>query len=231
VLDRRLPVTEIWWARRWDARPGLAALLPAGEIARIGQYRRATDRDLYLAAWALVRAVLGTALGCAPAAVPIYRRCATCGKLGHGKPRVAGRGPEFSLSHAGGGVLLAVNGETAVGADLEIATRTVDEIGQMVQGPGEAPVFGPALVRRWVRKEAVLKATGDGLAVGMRSFAVSEPDAPPRLATWPGDRGLPRRLALLDLACQPGYLAALAVMGPIGELVVRDGSALLASAG
>jgi 4'-phosphopantetheinyl transferase len=223
-------MTEIWWARRADARPDLAGLLPAVELARIGRYHRASDRDLHLAAWALVRAVLSSALGCPPAAVPVDRRCATCGQPGHGKPRVAGDGPEFSLSHAGDGVLLAVHPTAPVGVDLEVAGRNVDQIGPMVAGPGELHVFGPALVHRWVRKEAVLKATGDGLAVGMSRFAVSEPAAPPRLLTWPGDPGLPARMTLHDLSCEPGYLAALAVLGPAGEVVARDGSALLASA-
>ena len=100
------------------------------------------------AAWALVRAVLAGALGCPPAAVPIDRRCGTCGQPGHGKPRVAGDGPEFSLSHAGDGVLLAVHPSAPVGVDLEVAGRNVDQIGPMIAGPGELQAFGPALVHR-----------------------------------------------------------------------------------
>jgi len=78
----------------------------------------------------------------------------------------------------------------------------------------------------WTRKEAVVKATGDGLAVPLREVLVSAPDAAPRLLAYPA-RTL--TAVLRDLAPRPGYAAALAVLAAEPVAVrERDAAPLLA---
>jgi len=229
-------MTGIWWAHVRDARPALAALLPPSDVARMQRYHQAADRDRHLVAWALSRVIIGDLLGCAPAAVPVSRYCPQCGQSGHGKPYIGAAGtqtgaagPHFSLSHAGDRVVVAVSSDGPAGVDVEATTRAADAIDGLVRAPAEQPARGADLLRRWVRKEAVLKATGHGLAMPMTRFAVAPPGAPARLLSWPDDPSLPGRLTLRDLASPPGYAAALAVIGPLGQLVTHDGAAVLAA--
>jgi 4'-phosphopantetheinyl transferase len=125
-------------------------------------------------------------------------------------------------------VVVAVTDDGPVGVDVELTTRGDDKIDGLVRAHSERSVGGADLVRRWVRKEAVLKATGHGLAVPMTRFAVSPPDAAACLLTWPDDPTLPDRIGLDDLPCPRPYAAAVAVIGPRrGPVVCRDGSARL----
>jgi hypothetical protein len=86
----------------------------------------------------------------------------------------------------------------------------------------------------------VTKATGDGLRAAFSEVVVADRaavdgaagdgaagDGAPRLASWPYPRD-PRGVTLLDLDAAPGYLAALAVLGPCEAVTARDGSTLLA---
>jgi 4'-phosphopantetheinyl transferase len=85
-----------------------------------------------------------------------------------------------------------------------------------------------AFLIAWTRKEAVTKATGDGLRAAFSEVVVADgTGGPPRLASWPYERS-PREVTLLDLDAAAGYVAALAVLGPCTAVVPRDGSALLA---
>jgi 4'-phosphopantetheinyl transferase len=72
----------------------------------------------------------------------------------------------------------------------------------------------------WVRKEAYVKARGDGLAMGLDSFSVSfSPGEPPALLD---DEGHPEEApawSLRELDVAPSFAAALAVRA--GEFRVR----------
>ena len=118
----------VWWAGAGCADPALAALLPAAERERAGRLRRVVDRDRTIAAWALVRALLGELLGEDPSCVAIERHCVRCGSPDHGKPRLAdtSAGIHFSLAHSGPHVVVALSRAGAVGIDVECLKPTTD---------------------------------------------------------------------------------------------------------
>lgn len=78
----------------------------------------------------------------------------------------------------------------------------------------------------WVRKEAILKATGDGLRFPMTGLHVSPPEEPPRLLGWAGRPDLIDRITLRTLDAGPGYAACLALLdqpaAPVREIQATE---------
>jgi 4'-phosphopantetheinyl transferase len=193
-----------------------ADVLSADENARAARLRRPADRDRFRTAWVLTRYALAERIGTEPGALEFVRTCRTCGQSGHGKPALADDGKgrwEFSLSHSHGYVMLAVSDAGPVGVDIEKAGDQLMEVAAMVRGPGEIAGTAEEVLWLWVRKEAALKATGDGLAVPMTSFTVDP-------LHWPKDPSVAERLALADPGAPDGYRAAVAMLPdrPVGEL-------------
>jgi 4'-phosphopantetheinyl transferase len=174
-----------------------------------------------------------------PAEVSFDRTCRQCGKP-HGKPAVRLGDLEFSVSHSGDLVAVAVS-TAPVGVDVEQLEGRAHELGggdpaslaRLVLAAEEQealaalPASGRsrAFLVAWTRKEAVTKAKGDGLRVPFGAVVVA-PD-PPRLVAWPYPQD-PGSVSLHDLDTEPGYVAALAVLGRCDTIRTRDGSALLA---
>ncbi|MBV9279436.1 MAG: 4'-phosphopantetheinyl transferase superfamily protein, partial [Chloroflexi bacterium] len=74
----------------------------------------------------------------------------------------------------------------------------------------------------WTRKEAYLKARGDGLSVPLHHFSVSlTPGAPAALLWVKGDPDARSRWTLGALSPSPDYVGALALQGALGRCVCR----------
>ncbi len=231
---------QVWWARLGDAHAGLAALLDPIERQRRARYRAEADQLRFLLGAATLRVVLGACLGEPPAAVRVSRACADCGEP-HGKTRSAVPGLECSVSHSGDRVAVAVSRAGAVGVDVEEIGRAgdVDALIERVLHPREAAwarALAPseraaAFIAYWTRKEAVVKATGDGLRVGLDQIEVTPPDAAPALTQAAFDPGLANRCQLRTLRPGDGHAATLAVLadGPV-EVVELSARRVLAAA-
>jgi len=203
------------------------------------RYHRPVDQQRFLTAWALARLILSEALGVAPDAVNIVRSCPRCG-ADHGKPQIHDEGWQLSLSHAGERVFVAVSAQVPVGVDVErvpAEPEITDRLAGVVLHKLETPAGDPAaLLRYWVRKEAVLKATGHGLLMPMAALAVTPPGDDARLLDYPDDLAPAGRVAVRDLPIAPPYLAAVAlVLAPDAgddavSLRLRDGDGVLAGA-
>lgn len=208
----------VHWARPVD-EPEMRDLLDEGERERYERFRRPEDKARFVTGRSLARTVLAAATGMSPGEIRFTTDCPHCGGS-HGKPRLAGYGVDFSLSHSGDRVVLALVEGAEVGVDVEQENdRDVERIGKMVLAPAEQEVLAalPAPERRkafhvyWSRKEALLKATGHGLAAPMTSIHVSAPREPAEVLSWEGEAAVsPVRLA--DLDAGPGYAAGLAVL-------------------
>ena len=237
---------QVWWARVTDASRHQVALLDTDERARLAEYRRAADRDRFLVGCALAKTVIAAGTGSHPGRICFDRTCRQCGRP-HGKPVVAGGGPQFSVAHSGALIAVAV-ARDPVGVDVEQLDGRdrplggdggPDALARFVLAEPERTALAevdPAARERaflvaWARKEAVTKATGDGLRVPFSQVVVAAvPDSagPPRVTSWPYPQA-PESVALLDLDAGPGYVAALAVLGRCEAVRSADGSALLAA--
>jgi 4'-phosphopantetheinyl transferase len=225
---------QLWWARADMAAPHLLELLDEGERERFGRFRRAQDRALYLVAHALARRVLAAHAHSAPDAVSYV-----IGELGKPRPDGAARGLELSLSHSGERAAVAVTRAVPVGVDVErvgadpepALVRSVLSDAERAAFAALAPHDRPAaFARYWARKEAVLKATGDGLAVSPVLLSLTPPDAAPAVVDWSGARRPAEPLWLYDVRAGSGHAGALAAVGAAVAVAERDAGALLGAA-
>jgi 4'-phosphopantetheinyl transferase len=224
---------DVWWGEVAAYAPWHDSLLDQAERGRRDRYAFEADRARFAVGAALLRAVAGRMLGVAPAEVRVDRRCAACGRP-HGKPSLGAGGPHVSLSHSGDYVAVAACQEAPVGVDVEHVARRTDyrALVPHVLSPAEAPTVTDetAFLRYWVRKEALVKATGDGLGAGLRRVTVTPPGEAPRLLCYQSRPGL--RAALRDLNGRPGHPAAVAVLtsSPV-EVAEHDAGPLLRARG
>lgn len=193
------------------------ALLDDEERARSARFVRPPDRHRFVLAHAALRLFLARCLDLHPAAVRY-------GDGVHGKPRLGpGRAPlEFNLSHSGGLCLLAVARDRQVGVDVERVRNVPDALNiagahfsaqenEVIRSlpPGERRA---AFFRCWTRKEALIKATGEGLGRALDSFDVDlAPGSISALTRFAGRSGNEAGWSLRGLPAPRAYTAAGAV--------------------
>jgi len=213
-----VPTTAlVWWCAPTAPQPELLALLDEAERARNRRITGPADRARHLTAHVLARVALGRLLDRAPAEVRFDRSCPECGES-HGKPRLFGGEFEFSITHGGGRVGLAV-ARRPVGIDVEELSghRYDPALVDYVLAPPEraelealAAAARPAgFARYWTRKEAALKAVGTGIGDGLQHLQVSGPGQPARVLVGPPGMAI----WLVELDPGPGFIGALAGLG------------------
>ena len=195
--------------RQWHPwRDEAWSLLDASERQRAGQRRFAEDREALALTYALHRLFVAASLGIAPDAFVIARNSEGAPYL----PGLALKGSTVhtSLSHADGVAAFALCAAGPVGIDIEASFRAAElpGIATSVCHPSELeslatfaePARSRALLALWVRKEALLKAEGIGLAREMCSFHAA---AGAEFTLAGGTREIPAacsvRLAMLDV--------------------------------
>jgi 4'-phosphopantetheinyl transferase len=209
------------WAARLDepSACGHVELLSRDEIARAERFHFARDRRRFVAARTLLRQIAGNYLSSDPADLRFVYGAT-------GKPALAQ--PEsplrFNLSHSGEIALFAFAMGCELGVDVELERELpeAEGIAERYFSPAEraelrrlAPEERPsAFFRCWTRKEAFIKATGDGLSLPLDAFDVTAgPGKPARLLRVEGGTQTCRRFWLQDLEPAGGFAAALAVDG------------------
>jgi 4'-phosphopantetheinyl transferase len=203
------------WAVRLDVDEAaiLAAkeLLSAGEVERANRFVVDKPRRNFVVSRAALRSILGGYLRQPPGEVAIVARA-------NGKPQLHIGDLAFNLSHSADLALVAVTRDCEVGVDVE-AMRPIERLEELARRnfhPAEIAAIvaaqaadAPALFFQcWTRKEAVLKAMGDGLRGSLSEFDT--------LSTT-SDGGIDvsgTRCYLQAIAPAPGYVAAVATLRP-----------------
>ncbi len=217
----------MWWATPADARPAHLTLLNDVERGRREAYRFEADQNRFTIGAILVRLLLAANVGGDPGALVIDRTCPGCGEM-HGRPRLPGSGVEVSISHSGDRVAVAVGRVTGLGVDVEQTERPVDVAGLLRRVLSPDETGGPEdFTSFWTRKEAVLKATGDGLNVPMTDVTVTGADLAPALLAFRGRPELPARMRMATLSPGDGYAAALAVIDEPSMTVTEHTASIL----
>ena len=199
---------------------GLRAILAADEIARADRFHFAKDRDHFVVARALLRKLLAAYLDLGAAEL----RFAYAEK---GKPSLADepqRTVNFNLAHSHGRALYAFARERELGVDLEFIRSDLEseKIASRFFSPAEIAALeslAPELRKRaffecWTRKEAYIKALGEGLSLPLDEFDVSfKPGEPASLLRNHKEPGEVARWKMRSIAVPEGYVAALVVEG------------------
>ncbi|HEX5709696.1 MAG TPA: 4'-phosphopantetheinyl transferase superfamily protein [Pyrinomonadaceae bacterium] len=207
-------------------RSALHETLSADESERAARFHFERDRRSYICARGALRSILARYLGRAAREIEFTYNP-------YGKPSLAGEsGPDelrFNLSHAAGVALCAVARGREVGIDVELTrgelatmdvaerffSRTEVEALRAHAGDERAAAF----FNCWTRKEAYIKARGEGLSHPLHTFAVSIAEgAPARLLSTDNDPAEAARWTLRELPLEGAYVAALACEGSLGRL-------------
>ena len=151
------------------------------------------------------------------------------GSEGNGKPTLVGSEIAFNLSHSGGEAVVVVAGSGAVGIDIEVVSEERDLLGlaQRYFAPEEVARFQSlepkertaAFYRCWTRKEAFIKAIGEGLSRPLDSFVVSVgPDDPPAFMRIGDDPAAVGEWRLHDLELSAPFAGAVVTSAAVTRL-------------
>jgi 4'-phosphopantetheinyl transferase len=206
-------------------RRELRATLTVDDRRRISRLRLARDRRRTAVRRATVRTILGFHAGVPPSSI---RFCYSA----LGKPSLAAPSlPElrFSVAYSAGLAVVAVANGLDVGIDVEqFAPLRIETMATSVLTPGEENFVASlsvgernrALFRLWTLKEAVLKATGEGLTCApaevdvARALAARSPIVVARRGLW--------QLRELDVCANFAGALATKDMGRPVEVTIRD---------
>lgn len=143
---------------------------------------------------------------------------------------------QFNVSHSHQGLLLAFMWETAVGVDIEYVNRKMDDMDNIARrffSAIESAAYlsvaesekADTFFNCWTRKEAFIKAVGEGLSFPLDEFTVSLlPGEPAQLLTVRGSEQEAARWSMQSFDPFPGYRGALVVESEHLDCVFFDGN-------
>ena len=195
-------------------------LLSADEISRADRFHFARDRNHFMAGRGFLRTLLSVYLGISPDEL----RFSYAEK---GKPfleEIQQAGLNFNLAHSHGMAIYALSQGRAIGVDLEYVREDLagEKIAERFFSPREVEVLKkvPAELRKeaffncWTRKEAYIKARGEGLSMSLDDFDVSlGPGEPAALLLNQTEPAEVTRWTMRSIPVPSGYVAALVVEG------------------
>lgn len=213
-----------------DALARVEAHLSADERARAARFRFAEHRTAFVAGRGAQREILSRYTGLPPHAL-VYSETA------YGKQSLAGAAASldvrYNVSNSGDLALFALTRGREIGVDLEKLKPMPDglDIAQRFFSAPENEIFAAidesmrdvAFFNCWTRKEAYIKAVGEGLSMPLDRFDVAfAPGEPARLLRTRGDESEAARWSMRELDPGPGYIGALAVEGHGWRTVLFD---------
>jgi 4'-phosphopantetheinyl transferase len=223
--DRHIHVWCVGLTASEEALRACSMLLSPQERERANWFRFPEHRREFILAHGLLRILLARYSGARPEAIEFA--------LGsRQKPRV--KFPitdlRFNMSHTTGLAVYAFTRGIDIGVDVE-RIHPIDELTDLADQffcfeetqelkALEAGVQDRAFFLCWTRKEAYVKAIGDGLFCPLDSFRVTvDPAAPARLVHLANDTREAMLFNMFDLSLASGYAGALVYRGAERELV------------
>jgi len=196
-----------------------AALLSDAERQRASRFLFDRDRDRFIVGRARLRQLLAARLGTRPESVELVYGA-------HGKPALARRFADadlhFNVSHCDDVTLYAFSCGREIGVDVEAVRviREADDIAGRFFSRRENQAYRALEPRDrplgffqcWTRKEAFIKALGDGLSYPLDRFDVSlTPGEPAEILRVEAMSGDCCGWRMESLSPAPGFVAAVVI--------------------
>jgi len=210
-LRKEIQLWEIELEHSAATAAALAPILSGEELDRASRFKFSRDRNRFVICRSALRHILAETLG----VDPVNLRFVTGP---HGKPRLANGSVSFNLSHSGARALIALSHDGEIGVDIEEIRSMPDlhEVARRFFSTREAQrlcaLQDPDAATRaffecWTRKEAFIKAIGEGLTHPLDSFEVTF--FPDETAVLRIGAKQTNRWALVNIDGIEGYAAAL----------------------
>jgi 4'-phosphopantetheinyl transferase len=222
---------HVWYASIDRSQAGIdefERLLSPKETDRARRFRKVSDRERYLVRQGILRGLLSQYLSCNPNEVEICRE-------GNGKPYLSARmnldNLQFSESDSDNMAAFAFTRSSRLGVDIEKIREFPDlleiveqhftqrEKYEVLSGPEDQRLI--LFYRFWTRKEAVLKAQGDGLLKALDSVDVAAGEGPGPWRVRVAGGSVAEDYSVTDIEGPARFAAAVAVAGPVVEISVQ----------
>ena len=233
IFDLPRGVVHVWRGsleRSQVERDVLWQYLSADERERANRFRFDVHRHHYIVGRGLLRWLNGRYLSIPPQEIQF-----TYGEFD--KPALVNEPAlQFSVSHSHEGLLMAFVWETAVGVDIEYVKRKMDDMDTIAKrffSPVESAAYltvaedekPDTFFNCWTRKEAFIKAVGEGLSFPLDEFEVSLlPGEQAELLKVRGSEADAARWSMRSFDPFPEYRAAVIVESQRLDCVFFDGN-------
>jgi len=200
-------------------------VLDEAEQAQARNYKNALLHKRYVESHGRLRNLLAKTLNQSPEKIRIR-------KAEHGKPYLADY-PElaFNLSHTADRLMIAVGWNCRLGVDIEIGKQRINLSGLVDKcfSEEEADYWtqlpetqkNQAFYRIWTRKEAFVKATGHGIALGLNQCVIN-PDNPTEFLRVPDNCGKASAWHVQDIDVGEGIFSALVADKKLSHIRLMD---------
>ncbi|MGA7302753.1 MAG: 4'-phosphopantetheinyl transferase superfamily protein, partial [Candidatus Sulfotelmatobacter sp.] len=206
---------DVWRVRldEWKTAGFEASILSPDELGRANRFHFEKDRLHFSRCRSVLRQLLAGYLQIPATEICFeYSASGKPGLLAEQNPKSL----QFNVSHSAGVALIAVGSQHRLGVDIERIRGDVDT-GSLAERffslreraglqllPDQLRVQG--FFACWTRKEAFLKATGEGLSFPLTDFSVTtHPNLEPALEEVSGHTEGLREWCLADLSVAEGY--------------------------
>ena len=198
-------------------------VLSPDEKYRAQKFRFAKDNRNFIAARGILRSLLGKYLKISPAEISFqYSK--------FGKPGIADNNSlQFNISHSQNIALFAFTKKFPVGVDVELVNHDIEvkdiatkffsanEVSNLLALPEKQQALG--FFNCWTRKEAFIKAVGEGLSFPLNQFEVSlEPDKPAKLLATHWDANAVSKWALYSMSPAPNFVGSVVIEGVVKQV-------------
>lgn len=202
-------------------------LLSPEELTRARKFRFEKDRRTFIIARGILRSLIGKYLKINPAAISFhYSRFGKPGILDNNCLR-------FNISHSENMVLCAFAKKFDIGVDVEfinpdievkdIAANffSVNEIRNLLALPANQQTLG--FFNCWTRKEAFIKAVGEGLSFPLDKFEVSlKPGEPAKLLSTDWEPNAVSKWSMYAMTPNENFVGSLAIESAVHEIKLWD---------